>query len=164
MIFGLNAMIVSHDFRNAVLSSTQMVILCKLGNPFIAASPQNKEPSHSKRDMESAVWPGVSIIFPCSKNSTCLRFRSLTWIHLHWYSCLNLGNKCPPLPASFMKEQKPKASRLVQPPRKEFCPLYNPSNALPLITIWVSGHSESISFRYPAWSSWACVKKIYRIC
>ena len=110
------------------------------------------------------VWPGVSIIFPCNKSSTWLRFCSLTWIHLHWYSCLNLGNKCLPLPASFIKTQKHKANLVVQPPQKEFCPLYKPSNALLLITIWVSAHSERNSFRYPAWSSWACVKKMYRIC
>lgn len=55
MIFGLSAMIVSHDFRYAVLSSAQIVIRCKLGNPFIAASPQNREPSFRKREIESAV-------------------------------------------------------------------------------------------------------------
>ena len=83
------------------MSSTQIVIRCVDGKPFIAASPQKKEPSLSKREMESAVCPKVEIIFPFSKVPISLRLASVTRMHLFSNSFFSGGKRWSPFPINF---------------------------------------------------------------
>lgn len=130
---GCNEMIFCHDCKNAVLSSAHIVILCLLGNPFIAASPQNKWPLFNNSEMESEVCPAVSIILPSNilSNRTFIIF---VYRNYSVFKTLHIcGNLCCPFPNIRITLQNASASMFVQPPANEFCPLRRVSKPLSLI-------------------------------
>ena len=130
----------------------------KLGRPCTAASPQNNEPSCNKSEMESSVWPGVSMILPRSMHAASLRVSSVIRTHLPVKAWFNGGKRCAHLQIlSFVYR---KQGRTGSTSSLEFCPLNKTAKALSLIITFIVAVSHNISFKYPAWSSWAWGRKI----
>ena len=146
-IWAAGRIIASQEAQKSALFSIQMVILRRLGKPFMAASPQNRLPSGRSREMESSVCPGVSRMRPPRAISNASRFSAVTATNRSSSDASRGGKRCSPWPRSFIRRQNPNAKRLVQPPAKEFCPRRSPASAALCATTFARGAARSASFK-----------------